>query len=98
MSKRERKVPVRRKRRSGRKIQTVYYFEDSVIKRNTAKYSHTAVTACVNHMQFNTYAATHAEVYDTEDGVVHAIVKASLVRGQHEINIIFKREVQEEHG
>lgn len=90
-------VPSQRpKRRKGHKILTIYYFGNEVVKRNCAKYSHTAVLACVNNMQFNKYEATHAEVFDSEDGVVHAVVKATLVRGKHEIHILFKREVQEE--
>lgn len=87
---------VRRKVRKGRKIQTVYYFGTEVVKCNMAKYSNTAVLNCVNHMQFNSYEATHAEVYDVEDGVVHAVVKATLVHGKHEITILYKREVQVE--
>lgn len=96
MSNKTSSLTLRRKHRKGRKIQTVYYFGTTVVKRNTAKYSNTAVVACVNHMQFNSYDATHAEVFDSEDGTLHAVIKSALVRGKYEIHILFKREVQKE--
>lgn len=96
MSKAVPKVPMRRSRRSGRRIQTVYYIGNKLVKRNLAKYATTAVTACVKHMQLNSYEATHAEVYDIDDGELHAVIKAALVKGKHEIHILFKREIQEE--
>lgn len=85
---------IRSKSRSGRNIRTVYYYGNEVVKCNRAKYANTAVLACVKHMQFNTYEATHAEVFDDDDGVVHAIVKAKLVDGKHEIHILYRRAVQ----
>ncbi len=97
MSKKTKLLVQRTKRRLGHNLITIYYLGNRIVKTNRAKYSHTAVLACVNNMQFNKYEATHAEVFDGEDGVVHAIVKAELVRGKHEIRILFKREVQKEN-
>ncbi len=90
------KIKRRNKPRDGRNIITVYYDGDNIVKTNRAKYSHTAVLKCVDHMQFNHYDATSAEVYDDDDGVLHAVVVATLVAGKAEIRIIFKREIQKE--
>lgn len=47
---------------------------------------------CVKHMQIDKYSATHAEVYDEDNGELHAVVKRSI---NGDVHILFKREVQE---
>lgn len=82
--------------RQGLKIHTVYYNHNRAVKRNNAKYGYTAVMQCIKHMQLNSYEATHAEVYDSVDGKLHAVIRAVLVNGKHEIRILFKREFLED--
>lgn len=48
-----------------------------------------AVTNCIRHMQINHYDATHAEVWDTTTGELHAQVKR---RVDGNILILFKRD------
>lgn len=86
----------RKQPRTGLKIHTVYYFRNRAVKRNNAKYGYTAVMQCIKHMQLNSYEATHAEVYDSVDGELHAVIKAVLVDGKHEIRILFKRDYLED--
>ncbi len=74
-----------------RTIQTTYYRGRKLIKTNTALHSNTAVLRCVDHMQLNHYEATTAEVFDNDNGVLHAVVR----RNSKGIVIIFKREVIE---
>ncbi len=84
----------RPKLREGRSIQIIFYRGTKVVKSNRAKYAHTAVTSCVKHMQLNSYSATSAEVYDDDDGTLHAQVAIMLVNGKHEMVILFERDIQ----
>mgnify|MGYP003575880546 CR=1 FL=1 len=76
-----------------RTIKTVFYYGKQVVKTNKASHANRAVLHCVNHMQLNTYEATHAEVYDEETGVLHAVIRRTI-KG---IAILYKREVREEY-
>lgn len=76
-----------------RTIKTVYYYGRNIVKTNMAKHANMAVLHCVNHMQLNTYEATTAEVYDVETGVLHCVVRRTMKK----IEILFKREVQNEY-
>jgi len=78
-----------------RTIRTTYYFNTEVIKNNTAKHANAAVLHCVNHMQLNTYEATHAEVYDESNGVLHCVV--TRPKGARTITILYKRAVRESY-
>lgn len=77
-----------------RTIRTVYYFRKGEVKTNTAKHANRAVLHCVNHMQLNTYGATHAEVYDDHSGVLHAVIRRAL---NGDVHILYKREVREHY-
>lgn len=72
-----------------RSIVTAYYRGAKKIHINTSSDANRAVTLCVGHMQINHYGATAAEVYDSGDGVVHAVVRRN-VNGH--INIVYKRD------
>lgn len=73
-------------------IQTVYYSGKRVLKVNSALFANNAVLHCVNHMQLNHYnKATVAEVFDSESGILHAVIKRN-VKG---IAIAYKREITE---
>lgn len=79
---------------NGRHIKTVYYSGVShlsnVVKTTASAYAFNAVPNAVRHLQTNQYGATLCEVYDENNGVLHAVMKRN-VRG--EIHILFKREV-----
>jgi hypothetical protein len=47
----------------------------------------------VHWLQINEYEATHAEVFDSANGELHAVVKRHL---NGDIEILFKREVKAE--
>jgi hypothetical protein len=78
-----------------RPIQTVYY-EDirgrHPVKITRSRWALNAVPNCVKRMQLNEYGATLAEVYDTETGELHAVIRHTMDR---EIKILFQREVKE---
>ena len=76
-----------------RTIQTTYYHNKRVVKNTNSATAYNAVPNCIRHMQVNEYQATLAEVYDTENGVLHAVITRS-VKGT--ITIVFKREVQKD--
>lgn len=76
-----------------RNIQTTYYFGKKLVRHNSAKHTNNAVLHCVEHMQLNHYEATTAEVFDLENGELHAVVKRSMKN--KDISIVFKREVKE---
>jgi len=77
-----------------RTIVTVYYINNRVVKRNTAKHANRAVLHCVNHMQLNIYEATVAEVYDEKRGVLHCVVKRKI---NGDIVILYRRKVKENY-
>ncbi len=76
-----------------RTIHSVYYIGNKVVRTNASVHANSAVLNCVNHMQLNHYGATHAEVYDTVNGVLHAVIKRST--GSGTITIVYKRDVKE---
>lgn len=76
-----------------RLITTTFYRRKEVVKVNHALHPNRAVLRCVDNLQTNNYDATHAEVYDSGDGVLHAVVKRHM---NGNIEILFKREVTEE--
>jgi hypothetical protein len=75
-------------------IKTVYYSGVSklsnVVKTTASVYAFNAVPNAVRHLQTNEYGATLCEVYDENNGTLHAVMKRN-VKG--EIHILFKREV-----
>lgn len=80
-----------------RPIRTVYYSDSRarvVEKVSRGKFARTAVPRAVDHMQVNHYSAILCEVYDDTTGVLHAVIKRSIARG--EIHILYQREVQVE--
>lgn len=77
-----------------RTIRTVFYYRNGIVKINTAKHPNKAVLHCVNHMQMNTYGATHAEVYDDNKGVLHAVIRRSV---NGDVHILYKRKVKERY-
>lgn len=74
-----------------RQIQTTYYRGKKLVRTTLAKWANNAVINCANHMQFNDYGATVAEVFDHRTGQVHAVITHS-VTGVIEIHI--EREVK----
>lgn len=78
---------------STRKIQTVYYLGRTVMKTNQACNANSAILRCVEHLQFNHYDATLAEIFDHESGVLHAVLRRPI--SGEKIDIVFKREVKE---
>lgn len=80
-----------------RPIRSVYYSDHRarhVVKTSRGKYARTAVPRAVDRMQVNDYSAVLCEVYDDSNGVLHAVIKRSIDRG--EIHILFQREVSTE--
>lgn len=77
---------------TSRPIQTVFYRGKKVIQINRSKWANSAVLRCINHMQLNHYEATHAEIYDNNSGVLHAVITCNVVG---KITIVFRREVHE---
>ena len=71
-----------------RNITTTFYRGVSVVKVNKASYASNAVLRCVDHLQLNSYQAGHAEVYDSADGTLHAVVKRRI---NGDLEILFKR-------
>ena len=80
---------------NSRNIKTVYYAGSTamsnVVKTTSSAYSFNAVPNAIRHLQTNEYEATLCEVYDENNGALHAVIKRS-VKG--EIHILFKREVK----
>jgi len=74
-----------------RKITTTFYNRLDVVKVNNAVHANNAVLRCIDHLQINQYDATHAEVFDSESGVLHAVIKRRM---NGDIEILFKRDVQ----
>jgi hypothetical protein len=74
-------------------IQTVYYREQKMVKKTRAGTANRAVPHAVEHMQINEYHATHCEVYDLTNGVLHAVLKRHI--SENSIEVLFKRKVKE---
>ena len=73
-----------------RKIETRYYNRKrEVIQINRAIYARTAVLRAVDHMQLDDYGAHVAEVFDIENGALHAVLVTDVKR---QMRIIFKRD------
>lgn len=73
-------------------IQTIYRLGKEVAKINRAGSGTSAVPLCVTHMRANDYAADTAEVFNHENGKLHAVVHRS-VNGR--ITILFQRPYKE---
>ena len=80
-----------------RSIETSYYRGNSnkkdLVKTNRAVHANSAVLRAVDHMQFNHYEATTAEVFDNDSGVLHAVLRRRM---SGDIEILYKRKVKEE--
>lgn len=79
-----------------RQIKTVFYRGKEVVHTNRAVHANSAVLNCVNHLQFNRYEATTAEVFDEMSGELHAVFRRP-VNGE-QIVIVFKREFKGEYN
>lgn len=80
-----------------RQIRTNYFFGKELVKTTMALYPNRAVPTCVDHVQFNNYEATHAEVFDERTGELHAVVKRHIggAKMPQKIEVEFRREVAE---
>lgn len=87
------KLPNLRELKMIRTIQTTYMLHKQLVKTTQAVHANTAVTNCVNHMQLNHYGATVAEVFDSQSGVLHAVICRKMDGSG--IEIVFKRVVKE---
>lgn len=79
-----------RKKIQTRQVVTSYYNGSKIVKINRAAYSRSAVLRCVDHMQENSYGATHVEVFDEISGTLYAVVKRSV--GAQTISILYKHQ------
>ena len=76
-----------------RDIQTTYFdHRGLVLKINRAKWPSKAVLCAVQHLQKNTYSARICEVFDTQDGTLHAVLAKRLVKGESVLAIAYKRD------
>lgn len=73
-------------------VQSVYYRGREVVKTNRSYHAENAAVNCHKHMRSNRYAATHAEVFDERDGVLHAVIKRTV---EGNVHILYKREYKE---
>lgn len=64
-------------------LRTVYYRGKETVKKNRAGAPIRAVSRCTEHMRRNDYEATHAEVYDTRTGKLHAVMKNDVKGNTH---------------
>ena len=78
---------------SKRNIRTDYSFRGKLLKTTRSLYANNAVPNCVNHMQFNHYEASVAEVYDENTGDVHAVITRNI---HGKMVIVLKREIRED--
>ena len=77
-----------------RTITTVYYTDATarkIIRTNHSVWTNSAVCRAVGHMQVDKYGARVAEVYDSANGVLHAV----LTRSINKMEIVYKRSVKE---
>ena len=73
---------------STRAIRTVFYRNKQVVKMNRAADAARAVLHCIDHMQSNRYEADAAEVFNEDDGTLHAVIRMTM-KG---IEIVYNRE------
>ena len=80
-----------------RVILTIYYNGTEVVKQNRAMFANRAVPKAVDHMQFNTYGATHAEVYDEDCGILHASIIRDIAgaKDKPRMGIAWQRKIKE---
>lgn len=64
-------------------VRTVYYRGRDVVKTIAAGKQLNAVKNCVGYMRTNKYEATHAEVYDTDNGKLYGVVKRDVKGNCH---------------
>ncbi len=83
-------------RHAPRVINTVYFVGKKAVKTNASIHPENAAPSCVRHMEANTYAATHAEVFNTETGQLHLVVRRHF--GSNSITIVYKLHQLTERG
>ncbi len=71
-------------------IRTDYYQGKEIVKTNHARWAPMAVQHVVGHMQLGRYDSSHCEVYDTLNGVLHAVLR--MPKGGNELVIVYKRD------
>jgi hypothetical protein len=76
-----------------RTITTSFYRRKELVHTNWAVHANRAVLRCVHWLQVNAYEATHAEIFDSGNGELHAVIKRHM---NSDIEILFKREVKAE--
>jgi hypothetical protein len=59
-------------------LRSVYYLGKKVVKVNRGGAAIRAVSRCTEHMRRNDYDATVAEVYDTRNGKLHAVLRRNV--------------------
>jgi hypothetical protein len=64
-------------------VRTVFYRGREVVRTIAAGKSLNAVANCTRHMRKNTYEATHAEVYNTANGKLYAVMKRDVHGNLH---------------
>jgi hypothetical protein len=74
-----------------RNILTTYYLDKKLVKTCRAKHAGMAVLHAVHHLQQHHYEATLCEVFDGENGVLHAVLKKELVKGERLLQVVYKR-------
>lgn len=74
-------------------IRTDYRRGNKLVKSTYGHWAANAVPNATRHLQTNEYGATVVEVYDMNNGVVHAVLTNKLNHGKCKMEILFKREV-----
>lgn len=62
-------------------VRTVYYHLRDVVKTIAAGSPLNAVKNCVGYMRTNKYGATHAEVYNTDNGRLYGVITNKMTAG-----------------
>lgn len=75
-----------------RTVHTNYWRGNHIVKTNTSAYHERAVVSAVKHMQSNQYAANVAEVYNSSTGMLYAVIRTSMAKGEPSIVIVFKHD------
>jgi hypothetical protein len=81
-----------------RTVRSVYYGDYNgrkVVKITHGLHPESMVSNCIYHMRRNDYEALLAEVWDDDDGVLHAIVKCRISGELGIIEILYQREIKE---
>lgn len=76
-----------------RPIRTDFYQGKNLIHSNHARWANNATPQALKYLQVQHYQATHCEVYDVENGILHAVLRYRI--GENKIEVIYKREVKE---